>query len=130
MKTVIQLIASKVQARKNCIQSGNDVWKDKHEEALEDIQNRHLPSGSGIDCGCSINLITSTDKKVVIDFSYHHLDEHGGYNGWTLHKAVVTPTFSGIDIRFTGKDKNGVKDYLQDLFQEVLGREVLETVKV
>ena len=128
MKTVIQLIASKVQARKNCIQSGNDVWKDKHEEALEELQS-NLPSGSGFDCGCKIDLEKSDDKKVVISFSYHHMDEHG-YDGWTDHEAIVTPEFDGISIRFTGINKNDVKDYFQDVFQDVLGREVLETVKV
>ena len=51
-----------------------------------------LPHGSGFDSGCKINLNRSTPDKVVIDFSYHHMDSMGGYIGWTNHELIIEPS--------------------------------------
>lgn len=73
------------------------------------------PSGSGIDAG--IHLLPGQDmpRRLVFACDFHHMDEHGGYSGWTNHTAVVTPTFSGIDVRITGRDRNQIKDHLGEL---------------
>ena len=114
-------LASLVQARLNCIDSGNPDWHSKHEHAIRTLVADHLPTGSGIDSGTTIDLDTSTGEKLVFDFSYHHMHDSGMYDGWTEHRAIVTPSLlSGFDIRITGRDRNQIKDYLHDVFCNAL----------
>ena len=97
------------------------------EEFLEQL-NGCLPSGSGIDVGSSINVDESNNKKIVIDTAYHHMNENGMYDGWSDHKIIITPSFiSGFDIRVTGRNMKGIKEYLIDLFHYVLSKEVIVT---
>jgi hypothetical protein len=44
----------------------------------------------------------------------------GYYDGWTDHTVIVTPTFSGIDITVTGRDKNDIKNYIGEVFYDCL----------
>lgn len=115
-EVVYKLIASTMQAYKNCIESNNTLWRDRHRELLDLIQRDILPSGSGVDCGCKLNFDKSTAMRIVIDFSYHHMNDAGMYDGWTEHQLTVTPSFQGIDLRISGKDRDNIKDYLYDLF--------------
>lgn len=113
-------LSSLLQAKRNCEKSNNTEWRDKHQESI-DILCQLLPSGSGIDTGTSFDQDDSTADKLVFTFSYHHMDEHGGYDGWTDHKVIVTPSLAfGIDIKITGRNRNDIKDYLHDVFAHVL----------
>ena len=84
-----------------------------------------LPRGSGIDSGCNIDVPKSSSAKVIIYFSYHHMDKWGGYDGWTDYKLIVTPKlWNDFDLRIVGKDRNFVKDYLYEVFNYALKEEV------
>jgi len=48
------------------------------------------------------------------------MDESGGYGGWTEHYVTVTPTFTGIDIKVSGKNRNEIKDYIAEAFEVCL----------
>lgn len=122
MKTIYQEIAAITDARRNCIKSGNQEWQDRHEETLERIQH-NLPSGSGIDTGCLIDLEKSGWNKIVITFGFHHMNDNGYYDGWTDHKAIITPAFDGINIKITGRDRNNIKEYLYDVLEYALNEE-------
>ncbi len=92
------------------------------EKAVERIkaQCEHLPSGSSIDSGVKFDLDKSTPEKMVFHVPFHHMNEGGYYDGWTTYKLTVKPSFwQGFDLNITGRDKNGVKDYLYDLFSDV-----------
>jgi len=117
MKTLIQEIAKNCQWHKTV----NDNFIDECEDNIEKLQN-FLPSGSGIDSGCKIDIENSGNKKVIITFSFHHLNENGYYDGWTDHKLTAIPTFNGIELKISGKDKNQVKDYLYELFDYILNK--------
>lgn len=81
------------------------------------------PSGSGIDAGTKLDD-SSTKDKLVFAFGYHHMDEHGYYDGWTEHTAVVKPSMCfGYDLRITGRDRNGIKEYLASVFDHWLNEE-------
>lgn len=121
-QTLIGKIASIAQAYRNCIASNND-YAEKHLETLGDLVKR-LPSGSGIDNGSIISLDKSNDSKVVIVTAFHHMDENGFYDGWTEHNIIITPAFTGINMRITGANKNDIKSYLVDLFSDALLAEV------
>lgn len=84
-----------------------------------------LPSGSGIDNGTTV--IECTPTKVVMECGFHHMDEHGYYNGWTHHRITVTPTFAGIVVKVSGRDRNGIKEYLADTYATCLESEVIGT---
>ena len=108
-----------IQAMNNCLKSGNTEWFHKHEDTLDSL-SKYLPSGSGLNYACSINIDESDENKIVIDFLYSHCNEFGWTVGYTAHKLICKPTFDGLDLRITGKDKNGVKEYLYDIFDSCL----------
>jgi hypothetical protein len=118
-------LASSIQARLNCLKSGNQEWFEKHTDRIVEYQNNNLPHGSGIDAGCKINLEKSTGNKIVIDFSYHAMDENGFYCGWYDYVLTVVPDFSNdFTMRITGKDFNYSKEYFYQLFDYSLREEV------
>ena len=115
--------ASLVQARLNCIASHNDEWREKHSERIADLLDE-MPSGSGIDCGTKIDLDASTADKLVFDVAYHHMNDGGMYDGWTEHMVIVTPSLAcGFTLRITGRDRNGIKEYLRDVYSDALTQE-------
>jgi len=94
------------------------------EERLDLIEREYLPSGAGINAGCKILVAESHKDRVVIQTEFHHMTEFGFYDGWTSHKVIVTPSLIyGFDLRITGRDKNGIKEYLGDLFFQTLDQE-------
>lgn len=110
-------IASLICARQNCIKTGNHEWQGKHEERILALVKETAPSGSGIDCGTKIDIDVSQPEKLVFTFSYHHMNDYGMYDGWTEHKAIVTPSLQfGFNLTITGKDRNGIKEYLHEVF--------------
>ena len=98
----------------------DDKWIDYREDLIEFVERNILPSGSGFDSGTTIDLDNSNDKKITFITSFHHLNENGFYDGWTEHKVIIRPTFYGIDIKVTGKDRNDIKDYIGEMFSHVL----------
>lgn len=118
---LFQHIARKLEAMESCRKTGNTEWFDNHEESIESLIDGYMPSGSGIDNGVSFDFDESMPNKLVFTFEYHHMNEGGYYDGWTEHKCIVTPSLSfGIDIKITGRDRNNVKDYLYDVFEQAL----------
>ena len=119
-----QVIATAVQARINCNETGNNEWFYKWEGIIMD-ETAELPSGSGIDSAPRFDFDASTPEKLVFTFGYHHMNENGMYDGWTEHSLIVTPSLQfGFHIRITGKDRNQTKDYLYEIFQSALSEEV------
>ncbi len=117
-------IASLLGATVGCIQSGNVEWQNKHEEELRFIEKNLLPSGSGFDCGTRISLDKSNPEKIVMATSFHHMDENGGYDGWTEHEVIITPSLQfGFNTKVTGKNRNDIKVYITDIFNDDLDSE-------
>lgn len=104
------------------VEGGNDKdseWLHR----IEDWVRLNGPSGSGVDNGT--RLAGSTSNRLCLDVSFHHMDEHGCYCGWTNHKIIVRPDLSfGFDIHVTGPDKNQIKSYLGELYTDWLNEEV------
>lgn len=120
LMTLAERIASRIAARANCERSGNAEWFQHHGEALETLR-AELPSGSGFDTGTIIDLGKSTAEKLVLHTSFHHMDEFGGYDGWTDHTVTVRPSFIlGLDVSVSGRDRNGIKDYIHETFMHAL----------
>ena len=118
-----RLIARAGVAADNCAKHGNTEWQQVWEELLEKCEEL-LPSGSGFDAGTTIEYASSS--KIVLQTSFHHMDEHGYYDGWTEHVITVIPDLvNGFDLRISGRNKNNVKEYIADVFFDVLRQEVI-----
>ena len=114
-KQIYQAIANTLGAIANCQKSGNAEWEKRHSDTLDDLW-AEAPSGSGVDCGTKLDD-SSTPNRLVFNASFHHMDEHGGYDGWTEHQIIVTPDLVfGFDLRITGRNRNEIKDYLGELY--------------
>ena len=115
-------IAAKLAAIRNCRESGNTEWEAKHGDALKELVDM-LPSGCGIDCGTKIDEDACHAGKLVFSFSFHHMNDAGMYDGWTDHQVFVTPSFDGIDLRITGRNRNDIKEYLYETYHFALTQE-------
>lgn len=95
-------------------------------KCAEDFVKEYGPSGSGFDCGT--RLIGLTDKKIVLATDFHHMNDVGMYVGWSHHKIIVTPVLNKFvfNMRVTGPNRNGIKEYISDMFHDFLNARVEE----
>lgn len=86
------------------------------------------PSGSGIDCGTKLLGPASLAKSALIfRADFHHMDQNGMYDGWTEHHITVTADLSfGYRLKISGRNRNGIKEYLSDIFSYWLDEKVSE----
>jgi len=106
------------------IETGNLEWRDKHQEEIDSICENHLPSGSGFDSGTTFDYDRSRPNRLVLNTSYHHMDD-GYYAGWTDHTVTVKASLaSGFDLVIGGRDRNEIKDYIAETFQHFLSEEI------
>lgn len=116
-KTIAREIAGLLQAIDNCAKSGNADWHIRHTQRLDALIKDHAPSGSGWDCGTTLDLQKSTPEKLIFTGSWHHMNDAGYYDGWTNHTITARASLVwGVDLRVSGRNRNGVKDYLGELF--------------
>jgi len=126
--TVAQTLARLLIAIDNCQRTGNDYGRI-HAENLDTIVRNFLPSGSGWDNGTTLDRERSTPEKLVFVGAFHHMNEHGYYNGWTEHTIDVTASLAfGLNLRVTGRNRNDIKDYLAEMFQYAITREIIHDV--
>ena len=118
-------LAILVDARKRCSENNKHEWYSKHTARIEMLIGEHMPSGSGIDSGVKIDYDKSTGDKLVFNTAFHHMDTHGGYDGWTEHRVIVKPSLMhGYTVTITGRNRNDIKDYLAELFSYSLDQEL------
>lgn len=122
--TVVRAISATIQAIENCKKSNNQGWLDKHEAKLNVLVENYLPHGSGFDSGTQIILEKCNQHKLVFQCDFHHMDDMGGYVGWSFHTVVVTPSFSGCDIRITGRNRRDIKSYIGEEFSYRINQEI------
>jgi hypothetical protein len=122
MKTY-QRLATLIQAQANCHARNNAEWFDRHSDAITEIMTNTAPSGAGFDCGTKISD-ESTPEKLLFETSYHHMDEQGGYDGWSHHRITVKSSLAfGFSLSISGRDRNHIKDYIHDVFSTWLAEE-------
>lgn len=128
-----QRLAVLVQAYLNCRANDNDTWMVKHGDSILALM-QYAPHGSGFDSDTTIDFdfCCTPDgmrfREVLrFDTAFHHMDENGYYDGWTYHSITVRPSLLfGFTINITGIDKNGIKDYIREMFDGWLNMEVKE----
>jgi hypothetical protein len=119
-----QHFARSLGAFKNCKTSGNTEWAKKHQRNI-DLWCRLLPAGGGLASGTNLNMLHSSPKRLGFDAAFCHREETGSY--WTEHRVIVTADLvEGFSLTITGTDRNGIKELMHELFEEVLGKELLQ----
>lgn len=49
------------------------------------------------------------------------MNDAGYYDGWTSYRVTVYPSFVyGLDIRISGRDRNGIKELIRTRFHDAL----------
>jgi hypothetical protein len=119
-------LASTVDACRTCSKNLPRMaeWYGKHKNTILALVDKHMPSGSGFDCGTKIDYDESHAEKLVFTTSFHHMDSNGYYDGWTEHTVVGTPSFSGFKLRISGRNQNDIKEYIHDIFSQALKTEL------
>lgn len=128
--SIIEAIYMHFQAWNTCLERPPLIpdWTQKHHDLVDQICDDILPRGSGIDCGTKFDWVNSKLKpeKLIFNLSFHHMNDVGMYDGWTEHNLIVTPSFfGGFDMRFTGPNRNDIKEYLYDVYSHVFTKTVI-----
>lgn len=124
---IYKWLAQTVDAYKRCIDTDNEEWRLRHLESLRSIADDKLPSGAGFDNGTRIDVDASSGNKLVLIASYHHMDGHGTYDGWTEHTVTVTASLAlDFELRISGRDRNDIKDHIAQVFSECLRAELTD----
>ncbi len=122
MKTLIKVIAGELERLHRPVNEQVAKSARHNLAALSEL----LPSGAGIDSGTQILVDDSTPNRIRLVTAYHHMNDAGYYDGWTQHTVIVTPGFvSSMEIKISGKDRNGIKDYIADVLQFALNQPVV-----
>lgn len=115
-ETRARAIARTLDALRRCERTGSAEWAGRHRETLRRL-TADRPHGSGLDGDTGLDLERSGPEKLVFRSDFRHEDEAGGYNGWSHHWVVVQASLAfGLDVLVTGRDRNGIKDYLGDVW--------------
>ena len=113
-----QELAKAIDARLNCIKSGNEEWFDRWDDDINKMIDS-LPHGSGIDGKTEIDLDKSTGEKIIITSEFHCMNDGGYYDGWINFKLVLTGSLRfGFNLAITGNfgKYQDIKDYLHETF--------------
>ena len=117
-----KLLAAAIAAGKRCERQDTlTEWAERWPARAEALAREYLPSGSGFDAGTAVDWKASKLNRIVLVTSFHHRDDAGYYAGWTHHTVIVTPDMAwDYDLRITGSNRNGIKDYMAEHFADCL----------
>ena len=124
-------LASTVDAMHTCERKPEQYgeWAQKHAERISALVHEHMPSGSGLDSGTQMDCEQSHAEKLIFTTSFHHMNDDGYYDGWTDHTITVTPSFSGFNLRISGRNRNDIKEYIHDAFSMALQTELTHVTR-
>jgi hypothetical protein len=122
--TVLNELVNALVARTNCQKANppNTEWETKWDARIQQLIEL-LPSGSGFDTGTQLDEDRNFNPraKVVFNTAFHHMNDGGMYNEWTEHTITVKPCLLfGYSLTISGRDKNDIKDYINDMFHFTL----------
>ena len=123
-----QALARNLQLIKQNLESDPQTVEAARER-IHKIAYNHLPSGNGIDNGVKVDIENSTPDKIILTFSFHHMDENGYYDRWNDYKVWIRPSLAwDFSIYIRGRNRNMILDYLYDLFNYAFNEEITTEV--
>ncbi len=125
MEKIVTMLARFVAAYQTCNERGNYASANDHADTAIALARYYLPNGSGFDAGTKLDMDASTPDKLVFTAEFHHMNHDGYYTRWTSHKVIVRASLArGFDLKVTGRDYNGIKEYIGDAFHGALNQEI------
>ena len=124
-KTLAAWIAETAEWAERAGSANNAEWGPIARERLEQLV-RMLPHGSGIDSGTE--LVSADSTKIVLTAGFHHMNDGGYYDGWTEHRITIRPTFGGLEVTISGRNRNDIKEYLRAVYSCALSDRIVETI--
>ena len=130
--TIAQALASALEARDRCAETGNTEWYDRHSDTIRTLLAT-FPTGSGFDSGPpSVNLMV--DGGLVFGVVFHAMNDAGVYAGWIPFQVTARPSWHGLDVDVhpildsgeyhtfleNGVDVEGLADYVGEVFYDWL----------
>lgn len=97
----------------------------RHVDETEQLCKEFMPSGSGFDSGTRFIFDGSKPSRLIFTTSFHHMNDVGMYDGWTEHRVTVIAEHDGMEIVVGGKDRNKIKDYIAETFQQALSQRII-----
>jgi len=92
---------------------------------MKELTKEYAPSGSGFNSGTQFQLHDSRPDRLVFVTNFQHMSDHGYYEGWTEHQVVVKPSLAhGFELKVHGPNRNDIKSYIGELFDQFLTLEV------
>jgi len=126
-QTLAHMIATRVRTIQWHVQNGSKGPHSGYQRNVEEIERlvkAYMPSGSGFDIGTACAIADSKPARLIFNTSYHHMHTSGMYDGWTEHRVIVIAEHDGMDIVVGGRDRNGIKDYIAEQFQQALSQTI------
>lgn len=119
-------LASIADAMQRCEQDpARAEFAARHRDAFDYLVRQYMPSGCGVDSGTRAMHDRCTGERLTFQADFHHMTEHGFYDGWTEHVVTVRPSLVyGFTLSISGRDRNDIKDYLSELYDEALRQDV------
>jgi len=99
---------------------------ERQQDEIDRVVKAFMPSGSGFDNGTHFDYDKSTEAKLVFHVGFHHMHESGMYDGWTNHVVTIESSFTSPNIKISGRDKQGIKDYIADCFLAAISEPITE----
>lgn len=99
---------------------------DRNRDEIERIVAAYMLSGSGFDSGTKFNFERSTESRLVFTVDFHHMNDAGMYDGWTTHTVTIESTFTSPNVKISGRDRNGIKDYIADSILPLMSQQITE----
>jgi hypothetical protein len=120
-RPLYQVLSHTLEAALICDRVGNEEWFGRHALRLAMLVKEYMPRGSGFDAGTVLKIELQRAGELRFGTSFHHMDDDGYYRRWTSHEVIVTASLAhGFDLRVTGRDHNGIKEYLIAVFHHAL----------
>jgi len=118
-KTWYSRYASANNAMQYCIKQGLEEMAGNWQEQLAGLID-DLPHGSGIDGDWSHEF---KNGKIILNNSFHVMDDAGFYDGWIDFAAVISPSLQfGADVSISGNfgKHQDLKGYLAEIIGEAI----------
>jgi hypothetical protein len=116
-RKLYQALASVVQARLNCIASGNDELRCYYEEQGDRLVRKCMPRGGRFD-STKLDWNRSVPNKLVLGTVYLHPDQD---TGCTKHTVTIRPDFcSGYMLSISKSNRNDFKGGMVESFRLAL----------
>jgi len=120
-----QALANLIEARLDCIQSGNDELRNRHQRCGDQLVQEYMPRSGEYSRGATLDWSRSLPDKLVFSTSFHHTDEAGLYTHETTHLVTVRAHLArGYKLSITRSNRGRIRNFVTDAFGAALDQNI------